>query len=47
MFHIDRTAALTYSFALYGTAVLPVLFAGVVSLFAIRWSPLPRVVTEG
>ncbi len=43
MFHIDRTAALTYSFALYGTAVLPVLFAGVVSLFAIRWSPLPRV----
>jgi len=38
MFGIDRTAALTYSFALYATAVVPVLITGVVSLFAFRWT---------
>ena len=38
MFGIDRTTALTYSFALYATAVVPVLITGVVSLFAFRWT---------
>jgi len=39
MFGVDRTAALSYSFALYAIAVVPVLIAGVTSLFAFRWSP--------
>ena len=39
IFDVDRTAALSYSFALYAIAVVPVLIAGVTWLFAFRWSP--------
>ena len=37
-FGVGRTAALTYSFVLYAVGVLPVLIAGIASLFAFRWS---------
>jgi len=42
MFGVGRTAALSYSFALYAIAVLPVLLAGTVWLFAYRWTPWTR-----
>jgi len=42
MFGVDRTAALSYSFALYAIAVLPVLILGTVWLFAFRWTPWTR-----
>jgi hypothetical protein len=37
-FGVDRTTALTYSFVMYAVGILPVLLAGVLSLFAFRWS---------
>ena len=37
-FGVGRTAALTYSLVLYAVAVIPVLLAGVVCMFAFRWS---------
>jgi uncharacterized protein (TIRG00374 family) len=45
MFDVDRTAALSYSFALYAIAVVPVLIAGTIAAFAYRWSS-PAVRTE-
>jgi len=39
IFGVDRTTALSYSFALYAIAVVPVLIAGVAWLVAYRWSP--------
>ena len=47
LFGIDKTTALGYAFVLYAVAVLPVVIAGTASAFAVRWSPLPRVVAEG
>jgi len=41
IFHVDRTAALSYSFALYAIVVVPVLIAGLTCLFAFRWSASP------
>lgn len=43
MFGIDRSAALSCSFALYAIAVVPILIAGTVSLFAFRWTGDPEV----
>jgi len=37
-FGIDRTAALTYAFALYAIAVLPVLIVGTACALGYRWS---------
>jgi uncharacterized protein (TIRG00374 family) len=37
MFGVNRTAALSFSFALYAVAVVPILIAGSISLFAFRW----------
>jgi glycosyltransferase 2 family protein len=37
-FGVDRTAALTYAFALYAIAVLPVLVVGTVCAVGFRWS---------
>jgi hypothetical protein len=46
LFGIDKTTALSYAFVLYAVAVLPVVIAGTVSAFAIRWSPTPAVALE-
>jgi len=38
VFGVDQTTALTFSFVLYATAVIPVLIAGTIASFAFRWS---------